>query len=682
MGVTSAPSPSPEAGLILDQRYRVDSKIARGGMATVFRGFDERLERPIALKIMHPHLAENPDFIRRFAREARSAARLTHPHVVGVFDQGEDFGHVYLTMQLVEGETLRQELRREGPLTLRRALRVGRDTLAAIDAAHRSGIIHRDIKPENVLVAEDKDVLVADFGLARAIDSATASATGTLLGTVAYVSPEVVTKGFCDARSDLYSWGILLFEMLTGRVPFTGESPVHVAYQHAHEDVPAPSTINSAVPPSVDSIVTWACSRLPSSRPSRAAALLDALDEVIAQLSDAQLDAAPAVHDEDSPTHDLPRLTRTIPSAEEHFPDLTSTLPAAAPVPFPIDPDDDAAADPGGDGGAAATGSTAVERDESARELTLGPRTQTHGRHLHGPLRSVPARIAALALALAALGAWGVAGSQWYAYAGPGAERTVPVLAGTPLTDAENVLAAQNIDTRTVEQFSAEVPKGHIISVDPAAGATIKRGDTITVVVSKGEELFAVPDVTGKPVEEATAALDDAGFTVVEDDPEFDEKVPKGTVISQQQDGDALPKGAEVHVTVSKGREPIAVPVVTGASPDQARTRLEAAGLTVKQTEAFSSAPKGTVASQQPADGSLFRGDAVTIVVSKGPEMVKVPNVFEKPEAAAKAELEKAGFTVSVEHDKGEPVFGKVYKQDQAAGSEAEKGSTITIRVF
>lgn len=334
-------------------------------MATVYRGFDERLHRPVALKIMHPHLADNPEFISRFSREARSAARLTHPHVVNVYDQGEDQGRVYLAMQLVEGETLRDELRRDKTLSLKRALRVGRDVLAALDAAHRSGIIHRDIKPENVLVNAERDILVADFGLARAVGSATTSATGTLLGTVAYVSPEVVTRGVSDARSDLYSWGIMMFEMLVGRTPFQGDSAVHIAYQHAHEDIPAPSQFASGIPASVDSIITWAASRLPASRPTRAHEVLLALDEALDTLSPTELAyrAHPAPNVKaNAETAGVPRLTRQFSPSTARTDSASSPASPVSPV-SPASPSNEALLDD-------KTSEKFWENDTSGRELS------------------------------------------------------------------------------------------------------------------------------------------------------------------------------------------------------------------------------------------------------------------------------------------------------------------------
>ena len=254
--MSSATSTSPGISLLLDDRYRVEEPIARGGMATVHRGHDQRLDRVVALKIMHPHLAMDEDFRRRFGREARSAARLAHRNVVGVFDQGEDEDRIYLAMELIEGETLRARIVERGRLTVGESLEITAQVLEALVAAHGAGIVHRDIKPENILLDRQDTVKVADFGLARAIGANNSSTGAALLGTVAYISPEVVTRGEADERSDLYSLGVVLFEMLTGRQPFRGEQPVHIAFQHVHEDIPAPSTLVSGIPRPLDSLIT------------------------------------------------------------------------------------------------------------------------------------------------------------------------------------------------------------------------------------------------------------------------------------------------------------------------------------------------------------------------------------------------------------------------------------------
>ncbi|GAA1290129.1 MULTISPECIES: Stk1 family PASTA domain-containing Ser/Thr kinase [Brachybacterium] len=721
--MSAATSTSPGISLLLDDRYRVEEPIARGGMATVHRGHDERLDRVVALKIMHPHLAMDEDFRRRFGREARAAARLAHRNVVGVFDQGADDDRIYLAMELVEGETLRARIVEQHTLTLADTLDITAQVLEALVAAHAAGIVHRDIKPENILIDEHGTAKVADFGLARAIGASNSSASSTLLGTVAYISPEVVTRGHSDERSDLYSLGVVLFEMLTGRQPFRGEQPVHVAFQHVHEDIPAPSTVVTGIPRELDSLVTWAAARKVEQRPATATDLLRAVRELHKTLPAAVLDSRPTTR-EDTDTSDVVRPTshldevvaelssdpRAFPPGllAGHTPEDSAQEDAARPEQAASDSD---AADPTGPGSAqrlpvgdetegedlAEAESTEVEeterekhrddndQDSASRTVVVRAPRARRGRHLPASSRrrSAPMALLATLSLVAALGAGAWTGGDWYFNTGPGADRTIPVLAGTQLTDAESILDAADLSVRTEERFDDTVPAGHVISASPSAGAAVKKGDHVELVVSKGVQTFPVPEVEGTDVEEARAAVEDQGLELVEDDPEYSEEVPAGQVISQSQDADALPEGGEVHVVVSQGRQPITIPDQTGANGKTARTALESAGFTVTSSSAHSAdVPSGNVISQSPASGTGHRGDTVALVTSLGPEMVKVPDVFQKPEADAKKTLEAAGFDVTVKHDRGEPVFGLVYEQSAEAGAELAKGSAITITVF
>jgi beta-lactam-binding protein with PASTA domain/predicted Ser/Thr protein kinase len=686
-------------------------------MATVHRGHDERLDRVVALKIMHPHLAMDEDFRRRFGREARSAARLAHRNVVGVFDQGEDEDRIYLAMELVEGETLRARIVDRGRLTVGESLEITAQVLEALVAAHDAGIVHRDIKPENILLDRQDTVKVADFGLARAIGTNNSSTGAALLGTVAYISPEVVTRGEADERSDLYSLGVVLFEMLTGRQPFRGEQPVHVAFQHVHEDIPAPSTLVSGVPRELDSLITWACARTVEQRPASAADLLRAVRELSETLPAAVLAVRPE-EIEQSDTSDVPRLTASLdevaadldggprpfrprgaPGAEpgqgaDGASDGDTADDGAAPLP-PLAHDADGGADDGhtdaataalgADGGDEGDGQADDEEDETSRSVVMRTPRGRRGRHLppgHRRRSRPMAFLSGLSLVAVLLcGAWG--GVDWYLMTGPGADRTVPLVTGTPLGDAEAELAASDLAVHTEERFDDGVPAGHVISAEPSTGTTLKRGEEVRLVVSKGVETFPVPALEGTELEAAREEVEALGLELVEDDPEHSETVPKGVVISQSADAEALPAGGEVHVVVSQGRQPISVPDQTGAPADSATSTLEAAGFRVTSEKAHSaSVPSGSVISQSPSSGSLFRGDTVHIVTSLGPEMVKVPDVFRKPEDEARAALEKAGFSVEVVHDKGEPVFGQVYEQSAEAGGELAKGSTVTIKVF
>ncbi|MGO1228171.1 MAG: Stk1 family PASTA domain-containing Ser/Thr kinase, partial [Brachybacterium sp.] len=707
-------STSPGISLLLDDRYRVEEPIARGGMATVHRGHDQRLDRVVALKIMHPHLAMDEDFRRRFGREARSAARLAHRNVVGVFDQGEDEDRIYLAMELVEGETLRARIVDQERLTIHESLAITAQVLEALVAAHEAGIVHRDIKPENILIDRSELVKVADFGLARAIGSNNSSASATLLGTVAYISPEVVTRGHADERSDLYSLGVVLFEMLTGRQPFLGEQPVHVAFQHVHEDIPAPSTLVSGIPRELDSLVTWAAARPVEQRPASASDLLRAVRELSTTLPSAVLETRPEPLG-DTDTSDVPRLTTSLDEVASELGHGPRAFPAALLAPGEDDagPADDAAESPAVSASATISASTTVsaspiaagsstdavsgagaeagpvgepeEGDETPRVVTMrAPRTP-RGRHLPRGARRrsrLMRLVAVLSLiAVMGMGAWG--GGDWYLNTGPGADRTIPLITGATLGDAESALTAADLAVHTEERFDDTIPAGHVISASPSTGTTVKKGTNVEVVVSKGEETFPVPQVVGSDLESARAQVEDLGLVLVEDDPEFSETVAEGEIISQSATADALPVGGEVHVVLSQGRQPIAVPDQTGNSAGVARAALEAAGFKVTTAQAHSgSVPKGAVISQSPASGTRFLGDTIHLVTSLGPEMVMVPDVFRQPEADAKATLEAAGFAVNVVHDKGDPVFGLVYEQSAAAGGELEKGSTITLKVF
>ncbi|WP_345080549.1 Stk1 family PASTA domain-containing Ser/Thr kinase [Brachybacterium paraconglomeratum] len=697
--MSSATSTSPGISLLLDDRYRVEEPIARGGMATVHRGHDQRLDRVVALKIMHPHLAMDEDFRRRFGREARAAARLAHRNVVGVFDQGEDADRIYLAMELVEGETLRARIVAQERLTIRESLAITAQVLEALVAAHEAGIVHRDIKPENILIDHTELVKVADFGLARAIGSNNSSASATLLGTVAYISPEVVTQGHADERSDLYSLGVVLFEMLTGRQPFVGEQPVHIAFQHVHEDIPAPSTLVSGIPRELDSLVTWAAARPVAQRPASASDLLRAVKELSEILPSAVLETRPEQLG-DTDTSDVPRMTTSLDEVASELGHGPRAFPAAL-----LAPDeetaaaDDAASAPPASPAASTSPSTegagtddegpqateADEDDETPRVVTVrAPRTP-RGRHLPRGARRRSRLMRSLAvlslLAALATGAWG--GADWYLTTGPGADRTIPLITGATLGDAEAALTAADLAVQTEERFDDTVPAGHVISSSPSTGTSVKRGTNVEVVVSKGEQTFPVPQVVGSDLESARPQVEEHGLELVEDDPAYSETVAEGEIISQSATADALPVGGEVHVVVSLGRQPITVPNQTGNSAGAARTSLEAAGFRVTSAQAHSgSVPQGAVISQTPASGSLFGGDTVHLVTSLGPEMVTVPDVFRQPEADAKATLEAAGFAVTVVHDKGDPVFGLVYEQSAAAGGSQEKGSAITLKVF
>ena len=628
-------------GRVLDDRYRVESRIARGGMATVYRALDVRLDRLVALKVMHQMYAEDDEFVARFIREAKSAARLSHPNVVAVFDQGDDDGHVFLAMEYVQGRTLRDLLRERGHLQPQEALSILQPVLAALSAAHTAGLIHRDVKPENVLLADDGRVKVADFGLARAAASHTVTSTTTLIGTVAYLAPEQVTRGIADARSDVYAAGVVLFEMLTGRPPYDGESPISVAYRHAHEDVPAPSSVRPGVPASVDALVQRATARDPDRRPVDAGALLADVVRVRRSLPALDADAGAA-------TSLTPRMHET----------LVVELP----------------------GSAVAAGNRFVPEPAADPQLQTEDDGVDDVRYVRRRRRRRRGLIALLIVLLLAAGA-GSAG-WWY---GVGQYTTVPNLTQVTQDQAQN--AAKRADVHLVispdEKYSSVVPSGSTVDQSLPAGKKIKRGGNVTVHLSQGKHTAEVPAFDPKgstPYADYKTALTAAGFGIAPENDVFNDTVPAGNVISvDPAPGQTVDYGKSVTVTVSKGRQPIAIVNYEGKSGDDAKAALTAAGFNVNVTQDFSdSVQAGVVINQNPNNGSGFKGDTITIDVSKGQQKFPVPDeTGQKVEKAIK-DLQSHGFKVKVNQLPGGP--GRVL-QESPTGDQP-KGTTITLYVF
>ena len=611
---------------MLDGRYRVLSHLADGGMATVYVALDQRLDRKVALKVMRSDLAKDESFVSRFRREARSAAKLSHPNVVAVYDQGEDDGEVFLAMELVNGLTLRQVMQAEGPLTPRAALDIIDPVLQALGAAHSAGLIHRDVKPENVILREDGTVKVADFGLARAIATSSLTAqTGVLLGTVAYLSPEQVERGLADARSDVYAAGLLLFEMLAGSKAFIGDSPIHVAYQHVHHDVPMPSSRVNTVPAGLDRLVERASARDPDDRPRDANELLAEVRRTRQALSPFELDLRPG------------RATGTAAA------NPTIALPRTEMVPAVLGP-------------------------SGARRRTpiLAP----------GPRRTWAVALLALVLVAAA-------SALWFFAAGPGAKTVVPRVAGSTAVTAQRALTLAHLDPKLVSSFDELVKAGVVLATDPPAGRDVPRGSTVTLTVSRGPERYRVPKLVGRTQAEAEQRLTDARLTVGKVGRAFSETVPNGQVISvSPAEGTSLKRATSVALVTSKGRQPIQVQDWTGKPADQAARALTGAKLEVNAARAdwSDTVPSGSVISQSPATGTLFQGDAVTLVVSRGPMLVAVPEVIGKQEAEATSILKGLGFQVKIERVFG-GFFGTVRLQSVNPGTKATKGSTIKLTV-
>lgn len=657
------PATDSLVGALIDGRYRIASRLARGGMSTVYLASDTRLDRDVALKVLYPYLAEDDSFLERFEREAKSAARLSHPHVVAVYDQGIDGNVAYLAMEYVPGHTLRDLLDASAPLTPRHALAVLDPVVEGLAAAHSAGLVHRDIKPENVLMSDDGRVKLGDFGLARAVTTSTS--TGSLIGTVAYLPPELVTGAAADERSDIYSVGIMLFEMLTGRQPFTGEVPIQVAFQHVNSTVPAPSTLVPGLAPDLDELVLWCTGSDPEQRPVDAAALLGELRHVHKSLSDAELDtqAAPSKPAAASDTEVIstdPNRTTVIPRPAQHTQIFSAGQTAAAAPAVEQRP------------------LTARESKKRQRELARRARRPEQTLRRGNPRRRGIIWIVVLAI-VAAL----VAAAGWFFGLGPGALVAVPDVAGKPVAEAQDMLQEQGLAYRLQEVFDEKVAAGVAVGTEPDAPAEIRRFEQLALVVSKGPELFAVPPLAGMPLEKAAAALEEAGLAAGEVKEAYDEDVAAGTVLSHKPaEGEQLRRDTAVELTVSKGPKPFDVPQVVGQPQADAAAALEGAGLKVEiAPEAVfdRNVPEGAVASQSPAEGQVIRGDTVTLTISKGPRMVDVPDTVGQQVGEAQRRLEELGFEVEVNEILG-GFFGTVRAQDPV-NEPVPEGSVITLTV-
>ncbi|MEU5007049.1 Stk1 family PASTA domain-containing Ser/Thr kinase [Streptomyces albidoflavus] len=623
---------------MLDGRYRVDALIAVGGMATVYRALDTRLDRVVALKVMHPELAADASFVERFIREARSVARLSHPNVVGVFDQGAEGAYVYLAMEYVPGCTLRDVLRERGALTPRAALDVLEPVLAALGAAHRAGFVHRDMKPENVLIGDDGRVKVADFGLVKAVDTVT-NTTGAVLGTVSYLAPEQIEQDdVADARVDVYACGVVLYEMLTGGRPHSGDSPAQVLYRHLNEDVPPPSAAVPHLGPELDRLVAVATSRAPEGRPEDAVALLALARDARAALDDAALDAVPpaALEGDRSIAEDrtsvIPRFSTPARPTDDDGVQRTSVLAAAPPEP-------------------------------------PAPRRRLGNRRKGG----LAALVAVLLVLCVGAGVWYINSGQF--------TRVPPLLAKTE-DEARQRLADAGLKVGGVDKaYSDTADRGTVTKTDPGTGERVRGNGSVNLTVSLGPRKVTVPRVEGMALDKAKARLRDAGLEPGMVTRAFSDSVAKGEVVSTDPSaGTERRGGSAVALVVSKGA-PVEVPDVAGSSLQEATEALKEAGLKVSTADEriFSEHEKGAVAAQSPKPGTeLAKGGEVELTLSKGPDLVEVPDVTGQKEDEARKTLEGAGFKVDVSRW----FFGDtVWDQSVEGGETAPRGSEITIRV-
>lgn len=628
-------------GELIDNRYLLKHVVAAGGMATIYFALDLRLDRPVAVKIMHPHLANDEDFVGRFIREAKAAAALAHPNIVAIQDQGWNEGGVpavFIVMEYIEGFTLRDVIAEQGALGVNESLRYFAPVLSAMSAAHKSGILHRDIKPENILISKDGRVKVADFGLAKGaqLGSTLTVESSVILGSVSYLSPEQVERGLSDMRSDVYSLGIVLFEMLTGKKPFDGESPIQIAYMHVNENVAAPSTLNSAIPAELDEIVLKATANNPDKRfkdagemHEQALAVLTKLDPKRRQMS-LELDIP-------IPKGKSPKGKRKKRDKFDIIKNITTQLD--------------------------------LKRGNAMRETSGTAKGK----------RKVSTRVKrnrAIALLIVLL----IIGTSWYRVSGPGNKIVVPSLAGMSQVQAANAVAELGLKIGEVQEvFSEDVPKGKVITSDPAGGGRVEVAGEVLLLVSKGKDRIEVPELVGLTVEEAAAALKSKNLKVGRVSEKFSDTFEAGLLINGNPvSGTPVRKDSSVDLIISKGLEQVELTNFQGKTSDQAQSELTAAGLIVSSKYEYSdSIPIGTVISQTPSDvTSVGKGEKIELVISKGPSKIFIPNVYSLSELAATKILEDLGFVVKPKYIAKKKLVTNISPKP---GTSVSPGSTVTI---
>ncbi|WAM14245.1 MULTISPECIES: Stk1 family PASTA domain-containing Ser/Thr kinase [Rhodococcus] len=659
-------------GELLDRRYRVDATIARGGMSTVYRGLDTRLDRPVAIKVMDPQFAADPAFVTRFEFEARSVARLKHPSLVAVYDQGHDREHAFLVMELVDGGTLRELLRERGPMPPHAVAAVAGPVLDALAVAHRAGLVHRDVKPENILISDGGEVKIADFGLVRAAAASTTTSNSVILGTAAYLSPEQVTSGIADTRSDVYSTGVLLFELLTGRTPFTGDTSLSVAYQRINQDVPRPGSFIAGVPPEFDELVAEATHREPSHRFANAEQMGSALRGIAAaldlpayrvpaprrsaqHLSAAAAASAPPLGAPPGPAapptvHLPPAAPLSPPSPLPAQPGVQHTRVVTTQTPRPpIDEPSFAAEDEPDDG---------YHYPDFAAERQRSRRT------------TIVWLLVILMLALAVgFGGW---------WMGSGRFTAVPTTDGLDRGAAVTAIEAAGLSTEIRGKYSDTAALDTVLGTDPTGGSRISRDGTVALLVSLGR-----PTVPPLPAGGERAGIEqelrNRTFTPVDGGQAFSAKVPIGAVAAlDPAPGTELATGSTVKLIVSKGAPPVDVPDVKGMSEAEARTSLEAVGIVVQDvtTDFDRTVAAGDAIATSPKAGtSVNAGTSVTLSVSNA---VRVPSMLGRTVGSARDELSRLGLDVKV-RSVTDTDRSFVISQNPGSGDLVKPGSTVTL---
>ena len=630
-------------GELIDGRYQLIRQMATGGMASIYEALDTRLDRKVAVKIMHSHLAQDEQFVERFIREAKAAAALSHPNIVAVQDQGWNQNGtpaIFLVMEMINGHTLREYLNEQGNLSITDGIKFLLPVLSALSAAHKIGIVHRDIKPENILISKEGRIKIADFGLAKGplIGGTLTAESSVILGSVSYLSPEQVQRGVADSRSDIYSIGITAFEIFTGKKPFEGDAPIQIAYMHVNNRVPRISTHVSGVPEELDDLIFSATSANPDERPRDATVLYEQLSAISALLNPKENQLSLEL---DIPIEPMrPKSARK--SLRKKVQELTASIP---------------------------TPSITPQAQESTQEIAKRKKASKRVR-----------RNRKIALALAV----GVGILGWYLLIGPGSRVVVPSTVGATQSEVTAALTPLGLTSVVTEkQFSEDIAEGLVIQSIPEAGGRIDQGGAVKLIISKGAERYTLPSVTGLTPEAAAKVLAQYPLSIQPNSEEFSAKVPKGYVIdSNPPAGEKVKRDALIVVRVSKGIEQIALTSYIGKSADQALNELQASGFNVVSTYGFSETQlAGEVISQKPAGGGTAdKGAKVTLVISKGTQFAYIPNLFSIEEGKAVQSLKDLDLKVVVKKI-GKKSVKKVTSISPKVGSKVKRGSTVTITV-